>query len=83
MTPESAPAAAAVICHAHPLHGGMMHFKVVFRAAKALQSAGLAVLRFNFRGVGRSQGVHDDGRGEQEDVRTALDEMARRCPALP
>jgi alpha/beta superfamily hydrolase len=61
----------------------MMHYKVVYRAAKALQSAGLAVLRFNFRGVGRSQGVHDGGRGEQEDVRAAADWMARGYPALP
>ena len=45
-----------------------MHFKVVFRAAKALQAHGVAVLRFNFRGVGRSEGAHDDGRGEQDDV---------------
>jgi alpha/beta superfamily hydrolase len=83
MHPGGAPVAAAVVCHAHPLHGGMMHFKVVFRAAKALQHHGLAVLRFNFRGVGRSEGTHDDGRGEQDDVRSALDEMARRFPALP
>jgi alpha/beta superfamily hydrolase len=83
MNPSADPLAAAVVCHAHPLHGGMMHFKVVFRAAKALQSAGLAVLRFNFRGVGRSEGVHDHGRGEQDDVRAALDEMRRRFPALP
>jgi alpha/beta superfamily hydrolase len=60
-----------------------MHFKAVFRAAKALQSAGLAALRFNFRGVGRSEGVHDDGNGEQEDARAALDELARRFPGLP
>lgn len=83
MHPDGDPVAAAVVCHAHPLHGGMMHFKVVFRAAKALQHHGLAVLRFNFRGVGRSEGTHDDGRGEQDDVRAALDEMARRFPALP
>ena len=75
--------AAAVICHAHPLHGGMMHFKVVFRAAKALQSRGVAVLRFNFRGVGRSEGAHDAGVGEQEDARAALWEMERRFPRLP
>jgi alpha/beta superfamily hydrolase len=77
------PRAAAVICHAHPLHGGMMHFKVIFRAAKALQSQGLAVLRFNFRGVGRSEGVHDGGPGEQDDARAALAEMERRLPGLP
>ena len=83
MRPEAPPVAAAVVCHAHPLHGGMMHFKVVFRAAKALQSAGLAVLRFNFRGVGRSEGVHDHGAGEQEDARAALFEMEDRFPGLP
>jgi alpha/beta superfamily hydrolase len=83
MQPEGPPVAAAVVCHAHPLHGGMMHFKVVFRAAKALQSAGLAVLRFNFRGVGRSEGAHDHGTGEQEDARAALLEMQDRFPGLP
>lgn len=81
--PSSAPRAAAVICHAHPLHGGMMHYKVIFRAAKALQSRGVAVLRFNFRGVGRSEGVHDLGRGEQDDAKAALHEMESRFPGLP
>jgi hypothetical protein len=61
----------------------MMHFKVVFRAAKALQSAGLAALRFNFRAVGRSEGAHDHGAGEQEDARAALFEMQGRFPGLP
>jgi len=83
MKPDAAPVAAAVVCHAHPRHGGVMHFKVVFRAARALQQAGVAALRFNFRGVGRSEGTHDDGRGEQDDVRAALDEVARRFPGLP
>jgi alpha/beta superfamily hydrolase len=81
--PEGAPVAAAVVCHAHPLQGGMMHFKVVFRIAKALQNHGVAALRFNFRGVGLSEGVHDDGRGEQDDATAGLDEMARRFPGLP
>jgi len=83
MTPSSAPLAAAVVCHAHPLHGGMMHFKVVFRVAKALQAAGCAVLRFNFRGVGQSEGSFDDGEGEQGDGRAALDEMERRFSGRP
>jgi len=56
---------------------------VIFRAAKALQEQGLAVLRFNFRGVGLSEGAHDDGRGEQDDARAAIDEMAHRFPGLP
>jgi alpha/beta superfamily hydrolase len=83
MRPDGEARAAAVVCHAHPLHGGVMHFKAVFRAAKALQSEGAAVLRFNFRGVGRSEGAHDAGRGEQDDVRAAFDELGRRFPALP
>ena len=53
--------------------GGTMHNKVVYHAMKALHGLGLPVLRFNFRGTGRSEGLHDDGRGEQEDVRAALD----------
>jgi len=83
MLPEERPVAAAVVCHADPLQGGIMHFKAVFRAAKALQSAGLAALRFNFRGVGRSEGTHDHGAGEQEDARAALFELQDRLPGLP
>jgi alpha/beta superfamily hydrolase len=83
MLPDGAPQAAAVVCHAHPLQGGVMHFKVVFRVAKALQAENVAALRFNFRGVGRSEGRHDDGRGEQDDVRAGLDDLARRFPGLP
>ena len=83
MRPEGEAVAAGVVCHAHPLHGGMMHFKVVFRAAKALQENGVAALRFNFRGVGASAGTHDGGQGEQDDVRAALDAAARRFPGLP
>ncbi len=83
MHPEGPTRAGAVVCHADPLQGGVMHFKVVFRAAKALQHEGLAALRFNFRGVGRSEGTHDHGRGEQDDVRAALGEMARRFPDRP
>jgi alpha/beta superfamily hydrolase len=83
MHPEGEPVGAAVVCHADPRQGGMMHFKVVFRAAKALQEAGLAVLRFNFRGVGLSEGAHDHGQGEQEDARAALGEVSRRFPRVP
>jgi alpha/beta superfamily hydrolase len=83
MLPATPPFAAAVVCHADPGQGGMMHFKVVFRAAKALQRAGVAALRFNFRGVGLSEGKHGGGRGEQEDARAALDEMEKRFPDLP
>ena len=83
MRPQGDPHAAAVVCHADPKQGGIMHYKVVFRAAKALQHHGVAALRFNFRGVGRSEGVHDQGRGEQDDVRSVLDELERRYPGLP
>jgi len=60
-----------------------MHFKVVLRAAKALQLSGRAALRFNFRGVGHSDGVYDRGEGEQEDARSALDYVEGRFPGLP
>ncbi|MFQ5670519.1 MAG: alpha/beta hydrolase [Acidobacteriota bacterium] len=75
--------AAAVVCHPHPLHGGTMHNKVVYRMARGALAAGVAALRFNFRGVGRSRGSHDGGRGEQEDVKAALDFVARRFPQVP
>lgn len=63
---------AALVCHPHPLYGGTLHNKVVFHTMKALNSFGYPVLRFNFRGTGLSQGEHDNGIGEIEDVRTAL-----------
>ncbi|HVI09995.1 MAG TPA: alpha/beta fold hydrolase [Candidatus Binatia bacterium] len=64
---------AALVCHPHPLFGGTLHNKVVFHAMKALNSFGFPVLRFNFRGTGLSKGEHDQGRGEVDDVRAALD----------
>ncbi|HTK94397.1 MAG TPA: alpha/beta family hydrolase [Terriglobales bacterium] len=64
---------AALVCHPHPLYGGTMHNKVVFHAMKALSGFGFPVLRFNFRGAGLSEGKHDEGRGEREDVKAALD----------
>jgi uncharacterized protein len=64
---------AAVVCHPHPLYGGTMHNKVVFNAMKALSGFGFPVLRFNFRGTGLSEGKHDEGRGEVDDVRAAID----------
>jgi len=64
---------AAVVCHPHPMFGGTLHNKVVFHTMKALNNFGFPVLRFNFRGTGLSQGEHDHGEGEVEDVRTALD----------
>jgi alpha/beta superfamily hydrolase len=84
-TPQSstAPALAAVVCHPHPLFGGTMHNKVVFQAAKSIDALGVPVLRFNFRGVGLSEGVHDRGIGERDDVRTALQFLIAEFPGVP
>src|SRR2546429_5209154 len=66
----------ALVLHPHPLFGGTMHNKVVFRAAAALNDAGLIALRINFRGVGQSTGTHDEGYGERDDVLAGLDYLA-------
>src|SRR5271154_773154 len=81
--PDADPAFAAVVCHPHPLFGGTMHNKVVYQAAKALHRLGAPVLRFNFRGAGMSEGEHDRGTGEQDDVRAAIDYMAAEFPGRP
>jgi alpha/beta superfamily hydrolase len=77
------PPLAALVCHPHPLFGGTMHNKVVYQAAKTLHHRGLPVMRFNFRGAGLSEGAHDNGRGEAEDVRVALDYLASEFPSRP
>ena len=75
--PRSGPhKGVALVLHPHPLGGGTMHNKVVFRAAAALNDAGLTTLRINFRGVGQSTGQHDEGRGERDDVRAGLDYLS-------
>ena len=74
---------AALVCHPHPLFGGTMHNKVVYQAAKSLDTLGSPVLRFNFRGAGLSAGTHDRGGGEQEDVKAALDFLATEFPDIP
>ena len=74
---------AAVLCHPHPLFGGTLHNKVVYQSAKSLDSVGVPVLRFNFRGAGLSAGVHDKGRGEQGDVQAGVDFLASEFPAIP
>jgi uncharacterized protein len=79
---QGSPKGVALVLHPHPLGGGTMHNKVVFRAAAALNDAGLTVLRINFRGVGQSTGVHDEGRGEREDVRAGLDYLSQQYPGL-
>jgi len=80
--PTGTPRAAVVFAHPLPTHGGTMHTKVVFQGAKALTRVGCAVLRFNFRGVGRSAGAWDEGRGEMDDFRAAVDFTAARYPDL-
>jgi alpha/beta superfamily hydrolase len=80
---DASPRAAAVVCHPHPLGGGTLDTNVVFRTARGLQHAGLAVLRFNFRGVGGSEGVHDGNGAEEGDASAALDWLAGRYPGVP
>jgi alpha/beta superfamily hydrolase len=77
------PRAAAVVCHPHPLYGGTMNTTAVFRTARGLQQAGVRVLRFNFRGVGQSEGQHHGQGGEAEDLGAALDWFEKESPGLP
>lgn len=80
---QQRPQLAALVCHPHPLFGGTMHNKVVYQAAKTLDALGLPVLRFNFRGAGLSEGTHDRGRGEQGDVKAAVDFLTDEFPGAP
>jgi uncharacterized protein len=82
-TPSENPALVGLVCHPHPLYGGTMHNKVVYQAAKSLHGRGIPVLRFNFRGAGLSEGIHDKGHGEKEDVRAALDYLAKGFSERP
>src|SRR5713226_70919 len=81
LAPLANPKGGFVVCHPHPLYGGDMDNPVVLRAAEVTQAAGYATLRFNFRGAGASEGVHDKGRGEQDDVKAAMAALASRLPA--
>lgn len=81
--PGAALRAAVVLAHPHPQYGGTMHTKVVYHAAKALARVGCAVLRFNFRGAGTSEGTFSQGVGEREDFLAALDYMHERHPDAP
>jgi alpha/beta superfamily hydrolase len=74
------PKGGFVLCHPHPLYGGDMDNPVVVRAADVAREAGFATLRFNFRGVGGSGGIHEEGEGEQEDLRAAMAALAARLP---
>jgi hypothetical protein len=81
--PSTAPRAAVVFAHPLPTHGGTMHTKAVYQGTKGLVRSGCAVLRFNFRGVGHSEGTFDAGAGEKEDFASALDYMSAKYPGLP
>jgi uncharacterized protein len=81
--PKEAPRGAVVVCHPHPVYGGTMDNRIVYRAAKAAAEAGFAALRFNFRGVGQSAGQFDQGIGEMEDAATAIRWIENKYPALP
>ncbi|HSG64701.1 MAG TPA: alpha/beta family hydrolase [Gammaproteobacteria bacterium] len=80
---DAEPAAAALVCHPHPLHGGTMDNKVVHTLARAFTACGAAALRFNFRGVGASAGTFDDGRGELADALAAAAHVRARWPDRP
>jgi alpha/beta superfamily hydrolase len=81
--PAGEPRAIAVFGHPHPLHGGTMHTKALYQAAKAMPRIGVAALRINFRGVGRSAGTFDSGPGENDDFRAAISFASERFPDLP
>ena len=81
--PAGEPRAVAVIAHPHPQYGGTLQTKAVYETARALVRIGVAALRFNFRGTGGSEGTFDEGQGERDDYRAALDYAATRFPGLP
>ncbi|HLH00549.1 MAG TPA: alpha/beta family hydrolase [Bryobacteraceae bacterium] len=80
---EGTPREAVLVCHPHPQHGGTMHNKVVYRIARGMRRGGAVVLRFNYRGVNMSEGRYDQGIGESEDARAALQFLRGRYPELP
>src|SRR6188472_4665225 len=79
---EVVPQAVAVICHPHPVYGGTMTNKVVHMLAKSCNELGLAAVRFNYRGVGASEGVYAEGDGETDDAVAVLDWTRERWPSL-
>ncbi len=80
---DGAPKGVLVVCHPHPLHGGTMQNKVVHTLARAGHELGLATLRFNYRGVGKSEGGYDEGDGETDDLLAVIDWLDDRFPAIP
>ncbi len=81
--PNEAPRGIALVAHPHPLYGGTMDNKVAATLARTFVALGYAAARFNFRGVGASEGVHDDGRGEVDDMLVMLEHMQAQYPGLP
>ena len=81
--PDSAPRGLALVAHPHPLYGGTMDNKVAQTLARAFVALGYAAVRMNFRGVGKSEGVHDNGLGETDDMETLLTHMQQQYPNLP
>jgi len=81
--PEQAPRGIALVAHPHPLYGGTMDNKIAVTLARTFVALGYATARFNFRGVGASEGTHDEGRGETDDMAVMLDHMQARYPGLP
>jgi alpha/beta superfamily hydrolase len=81
--PAAAPRAVAVCCHPHPLFGGTLTNKVIHTVARSFTTQGAVAVRFNFRGVGASQGAHDDGIGETDDLVTVAEWARSRWPDLP
>lgn len=81
--PEGEPRGIALVAHPHPLYGGTMENKVAQTLARTFVTLGYATARFNFRGVGESEGVHDDGRGEVDDMDIMYKHMTQQYPGLP
>jgi len=78
--PSAPPRGIAVVCHPHPLHGGALSNKVTYTLASCALKTGLVAARFNFRGVGKSQGTHDEGRGETADTLVVVDWLRAQLP---
>lgn len=81
--PDGAPRGIALVAHPHPLYGGTMENKVAQTLARTFVTLGYATARFNFRGVGESEGVHDEGRGEVDDMAIMYQHMVQQYPGLP
>jgi uncharacterized protein len=81
--PDGAPRGIALVAHPHPLYGGTMENKVAQTLARTFVTLGYATARFNFRGVGESEGVHDEGRGEVDDMAIMYEHMVQQYPGLP